>query len=129
METKQDYVETREIYDRDKIEIPKDEGKSFLEISNMLSIENYSGPFDGGEKDAYRFETMDRNNNFIIVNPVKGTMKFNYISSDGKEQSKKRFLSIKKSLENKFGVQAHKDKKGTHMYKVNRCGRWDLSDD
>ena len=84
------------------IEIPKDKGRSFLEIVRILGEESYSGPFDGGEKESYRFVPVDRKHNVVKVNPIKGVMEFNYISPDGKEQSQKRFLRIKNTIENKF---------------------------
>ena len=96
---------TNENYGQDKIEIPKDKGRSFLEIARILGEENYSGPFDGGEKDSYKFEPVDKRYNFVIINPVKGIMEFNYIFPEGKEQSQKRFLRIKKTIENKFNKE------------------------
>ena len=89
------------IYDEDTIEIPRDHGRSFLGILEILSQHHYSGPFGDG-KDSYRFNTTDNRNNFILVNPIEGVMTFFYTSPEGKKENETKFLSIKRTIEIKF---------------------------
>ena len=86
----------------DMVKIPEGTGKPFLDITQLLSENSYSGPYDVYGEDFYRFVPIHGRKNTVLVNPVEGIMMFIYPSLDDKEKNGKKFLDIKKTIEEKF---------------------------